>query len=82
MKYLPNIAGGLLGLLFVASSLVYFFGLVKMPPQVEGSPAALAIEHASPPGPSSRAPPACTAFIRADLSVTPVSAVSARADSA
>ena len=41
MKHLPTVAGVLLGLLFVLSSVVVLFGLVKMPPPPEGSPAAL-----------------------------------------
>ena len=40
MKYLPNIAGVLLGLLFIASGVVVLFGLVQMPPPPEGTPAA------------------------------------------
>lgn len=40
MKYLPNIAGGLLGLLFIASGVVVLFDLVKMPPPPEGTPVA------------------------------------------
>jgi len=40
MKHLPNIAGGLLGLLFIASGVVVLFGLVQMPPMPEGTPAA------------------------------------------
>jgi putative oxidoreductase len=41
MKYLPVIAGILLGLLFVMSSVVVLFNLVPMPPMPEGTPAAL-----------------------------------------
>jgi putative oxidoreductase len=40
MKHLPNIAGGLLGLAFVASAVVYFFKLAEMPPPPDGSAAA------------------------------------------
>ena len=40
MKYLPIIAGVLLGLLFIASGVVVLFGLVQMPPPPEGTPAA------------------------------------------
>lgn len=41
MKHLPNIAGGLLGLAFIAFSLMYFFKLMPdMPPPPEGSPGA------------------------------------------
>ena len=39
MKYLPTIAGVLLGLLFVASGIVVLFKLVPMPPPPEGTPA-------------------------------------------
>lgn len=46
MKYLPNIVGGLLGLLFVASAVMFFLivkGIVQspQPPPPEGSFAAL-----------------------------------------
>ncbi|WP_193212163.1 hypothetical protein [Luteolibacter marinus] len=42
MKYAPNIAGGLLGFLFVASSLVVLLNLVpEQPAPPEGSPAAM-----------------------------------------
>ena len=41
MKHLPTIAGILLGLLFVMSSVVVLFHLVKMPPPPEGTPAAM-----------------------------------------
>jgi uncharacterized membrane protein YphA (DoxX/SURF4 family) len=41
MKYLPTIAGILLGLLFVMSAVVVLFGLVQMPLPPEGTPAAL-----------------------------------------
>ncbi|MES2477388.1 MAG: DoxX family protein [Verrucomicrobiota bacterium] len=40
MKYLPNIFGGLLGLAFIASAVVYFFKFADMPPPPAGSPAA------------------------------------------
>ncbi len=40
MKHLPNIAGALLGLLFVASGIVVLFHLVPMPPPPEGTPPA------------------------------------------
>ena len=40
-KYLPIIAGIVLGLLFVMASVVVLFHLVKPPPPPEGSPAAL-----------------------------------------
>jgi putative oxidoreductase len=39
MKYLPIIAGALLGLLFIASGLVVLLKLVPMPPMPEGTPA-------------------------------------------
>ncbi len=42
MKYLPPIAGGLLGLLFVGSGLVVLLNLIPTPPSPpEGSPPAL-----------------------------------------
>ena len=41
MKIASNIAGGLLGFLFIAFSLIVLLNLVKMPPPPEGSPAAL-----------------------------------------
>jgi putative oxidoreductase len=42
MKYAPTIAGALLGLLFIAVSLMFFFKLGPMPPPPpEGSPPAL-----------------------------------------
>ena len=41
MKYAPTIAGALLGLLFVMSSVVVLFHLVQMPPPPEGTPAAM-----------------------------------------
>lgn len=41
MKYAPIIAGIVLGLLFVMSSVVVLFNLVPMPPPPEGTPAAL-----------------------------------------
>lgn len=41
MKYLTIIAGGLLGLLFIAAGGVHFLKLVNMPPPPAGSPAAL-----------------------------------------
>ena len=40
MKYLPIIAGALLGLLFAASGAVVLLKLAPMPPLPEGSPAA------------------------------------------
>ncbi len=50
MKYLPTIAGVLLGLLFVMSSVVVLFNLVQMPPPPEGSPAALFFGAFGPTG--------------------------------
>lgn len=42
MKYLPTIAGGLLGLAFIAFSAMFFFKLVPdQPPPPEGSPVAM-----------------------------------------
>jgi putative oxidoreductase len=41
MKLAANIAGGLLGLLFIAFSLIVLLKLVQMPPPPEGSPAAM-----------------------------------------
>jgi putative oxidoreductase len=41
MKHIPNIAGGLLGLAFIAFSLMYFFKLMgDQPPPPEGSAVA------------------------------------------
>ncbi|MCW5558939.1 MAG: DoxX family protein [Verrucomicrobiae bacterium] len=40
MKYIPHVAGGLLGLLFVMSGLVVLLKLVPNPPLPEGTPAA------------------------------------------
>ena len=41
MKHLPTVAGILLGLLFIMSSVVVLFHLVKMPPPPDGTPAAM-----------------------------------------
>lgn len=41
MKHAPTIAGVLLGLLFVMSSVVVLFHFVQMPPPPEGTPAAM-----------------------------------------
>ncbi len=41
MKLLAAIAAALLGLMFIAASLIYFFKLVDAPPPAEGSPMAL-----------------------------------------
>ncbi len=40
MKYIPSIAGGLLGALFVMSGVVVLFNLMSAPPPPEGTPAA------------------------------------------
>lgn len=40
MKHIPTIAGVLLGLLFIMSSVVVLFSLVQMPPPPADSPAA------------------------------------------
>lgn len=50
MKYLPTIAGALLGLLFIAFSLIYFFKLMDMPPPPAGSPPAHFMEALVPTG--------------------------------
>jgi hypothetical protein len=50
MKYAPTIAGILLGLLFVMSSVVVLFHLVKMPPPPDGTPAALFMGAFGPTG--------------------------------
>jgi putative oxidoreductase len=51
MKYLPNIAGGLLGLMFFAFGLMYFLKLVpNPPPPPEGSPMALFMGAFHPTG--------------------------------
>lgn len=49
-KYLPIIAGIMLGLLFVMSAVVVLFNLVKMPPLPEGSPAAMFFAAFGPTG--------------------------------
>jgi hypothetical protein len=50
MKHAPTVAGALLGALFVMSAVVVLFGLVKMPPPPEGSPAALFFGAFGPTG--------------------------------
>jgi uncharacterized membrane protein YphA (DoxX/SURF4 family) len=50
MKYAPTIAGILLGLLFIISSVVVLFDLVKMPPPPEGTPAAMFFGAFGPTG--------------------------------
>jgi putative oxidoreductase len=49
-KYLPIIAGIVLGLLFVMSAVVVLFNLVKMPPPPEGTPAAMFFGAFGPTG--------------------------------
>jgi putative oxidoreductase len=50
MKIASNIAGGLLGFLFVAFASIYFFELMEMPPPPEGSAAALFMGALYPTG--------------------------------
>ena len=51
MKHIPNIAGGLLGLAFIAFSLMYFFKMMPdMPPPPAGSPQALFMGAIIPTG--------------------------------
>ena len=50
MKYLPCIAGAILGLLFIMSAVVVLFGMVNMPPPPEGTPAALFMGAFGPTG--------------------------------
>ena len=50
MKIATNIAGGLLGLLFIAFSLMVLLHLVHMPPPPEGTPAALFMGALGPTG--------------------------------
>ena len=50
MKYAPAIAGLLLGLLFVMSSVVVLFHLVQMPPLPEGTPAGMFMGALGPTG--------------------------------
>jgi putative oxidoreductase len=50
MKHAPTIAGILLGLLFIMSSVVVLFHLVKMPPPPDGTPAALFMGAFGPTG--------------------------------
>lgn len=49
-KWLPNIAGIVLGLLFVMSAVMVLFHLVKAPPPPEGSPAAMFFGAFAPTG--------------------------------
>jgi putative oxidoreductase len=50
MKYLPTIAGALLGLLFVASGAVVLFNLVTMPAPPAGTPMASFMDAFGPTG--------------------------------
>src|SRR6187551_350034 len=50
MKYLPTIAGILLGLLFVMAAVTVLFNLVQMPPPPEGTPAAMFFGAFGPTG--------------------------------
>jgi hypothetical protein len=50
MKYLPTVAGILLGLLFVMSAVVVLFGLVPTPPMPEGTPMAMFMGAFGPTG--------------------------------
>lgn len=50
MKYLPAIAGILLGLLFIMSSVVVLFNLVPTPPMPEGTPMAMFMRAFGPTG--------------------------------
>ncbi len=49
-KYLPIIAGIVLGLLFVMSAVMVLFDLVKMPPPPEGTPVAMFFSAFGPTG--------------------------------
>src|SRR5687768_16563549 len=50
MKYLPAIAGVLLGLLFIMSGVVVLFNLVKAPPIPEGTPMSMFMGAFGPTG--------------------------------
>jgi len=50
MKYLPAIAGGLLGLLFLMASVTFFLHMVPEQKFVEGSPVALFMGAFGPTG--------------------------------
>ena len=50
MKYLPTVAGVLLGLLFILSSSVVLFGLVPTPEIPEGTPVAAFFNAFGPTG--------------------------------
>jgi len=49
-KWLPNIAGIVLGLLFVMAAVMVLFNLVKAPPPPEGSPTAMFFGAFGPTG--------------------------------
>jgi len=49
-KWLPNVAGIVLGLLFVMSAVVVLFNLVQAPPPPAGSPAAMFFGAFGPTG--------------------------------
>lgn len=49
-KYLPMIAGIVLGLLFIMSAVTMLFNLVKMPPPPEGTPMAMFFGAFAPTG--------------------------------
>ena len=50
MKYAPAVAGIVLGLLFIMSSVVVLFNLVQAPPPPEGTPAAMFMGAFAPTG--------------------------------
>jgi len=50
MKIATNIAGGLLGLLFIAFSLMVLLNLVHAPPMPDGTPAAMFMGALGPTG--------------------------------
>ena len=50
MKYVPTVAGVLLGLLFVMSAVVVLFNLVPTPPIPEGTPMAMFMGAFGPTG--------------------------------
>jgi len=50
LKYLPSIAGVLLGLLFAMASVLYFLKVVPQPKIVEGSPEAMFFGAFAPTG--------------------------------
>ena len=50
MRYVPTVAGILLGLLFVASGLVVLLNLVQSPPPPEGTPMAMFMGAFGPTG--------------------------------